>query len=528
MESTSKTQRVKVAGPAGARSSLDVQAVVTNTAKAGTSNAVFALAEAMRGAHSLSVKADKDTVRKGAADFQSGNVDENNTSRLYRNSVNRLQARADWIKDSRSVTNSLKDLDLDNISQQDLDSHIDEQFRGLYGGLEDETIANELLPKMQAFREKAYADVLERQEIVENETIESNLTTAAEDAYTASREDGVEFDYHGLNDQINAVRRGSDRNEAYFKVISDMAIRNGDVDLLRNLPDKWESGQATFKDIPAWNQRMRSAEAEALRVGAAREVDAEKAEAKAQEDAINGVMINAITMSETDYAGSQALLTKAANEMPGFEFKTFNTMRTALQANHNATDKIPTNESAVSALTIRVFEGAAGFREVAEAMENGIFGKGEHATDRMREMLQVVRSVDAKDSKTNRQAAIYIKDLTLKYKPDNMTDDFDGTLADTQRNAIRELKERIYENGEDPRQAWIAVRDEHDKSAALSTVTGALNNAWTPTQSVGRVIRGDMSPTDAKKAGVTRELVDELKAANLLTAKQAFDLRSKL
>jgi hypothetical protein len=157
-----KTQRVRVQSQGSDPRFVTAAKIDGRAAGRAGAEAAFGLADMLNNLMPLAEKAEKDTARQAEADFQTGNVDPNNTSRIYRNNVNRLSARANWIKDEADINESLKGLDLDNISQPELDAHIDEQFRKKYDGLDDPTIAQELLPKLQTYREEKYAEVLSR------------------------------------------------------------------------------------------------------------------------------------------------------------------------------------------------------------------------------------------------------------------------------------------------------------------------------------------------------------------------------
>lgn len=528
MPANSKNRRVRVNETIRDTAQLDVGTSVSSVARTGTADAAFALASILKGGQPLFQQIDNAVTRQGEADFQTGNVDKNNSSRLYRNAVNRLSARADWVQDEAAIEESLQGLDLDNISQQELDAHIDEQFKGLYGGieLEDQAVAEELIPKLQAFREKTYADVLNRQKANEDAKIGSDLTLIAEDAYGASKAENSEFDYFGLHDQVRSVKQGAESNESYFEIIKDIAIRNGDPDLIRNIPDRWEDGTPSFVSIPSFNEKVLNAELRAAAAQDARENAAAKALEQQQDDTLNAIAIEAINAASDGDLGVGQRLMDIYSQLPGAKASDLLAIEKGLSNLNNNFDKQDIDLQGLAQLSSLVYSGESSLTDILQAWGAGTFGGGKQAADEFQQLLNVQRTIGSESggTKVTSTAAYraYLKDIEASYKPDRNNFQFDETLGQILAAARLEFFQEV-SRGKSPEEAHNDIREKFDPRAARSPTIG-ISNAFTPEEAAKTYLDGNMSGFEMKSRGVTLDSIDEMVGLKQITRDQAKQL----
>ena len=509
-----KTQRVRVAQGQQADPRFVTAAKIDGRAagRAGA-EAAFGLADMLNNLMPLAEKAEIDTARKAEADFQTGNVDPNNTSRIYRNNVNRLSARANWIKDEADINESLKGLDLDNISQPELDAHIDEQFRKKYDGLDDPTIAQELLPKLQTYREEKYAEVLARQQALENAKIGSDLTVITQDAYQAAIEEGQPFDYYGMHDQVRSVKQGAESNELYFQIIKDIAIRHGDPDLIRNIPEKWEDGTPTFTSIPDYNEKVLAAEKAAM----AQKLKIQKEEAAKQESLLNDVALEAVrAATEGDLSKGQQLLDLYTN-MDGAQAKDVITFEKALNTLNDNFGKQEANIPELINLSAKVYSRQSSINEILQHAALGTFGRGKQASDEAQQLMVAQKTIDtAGGSETASPTWKAYRDAVKnRYYRDPNDITVDPTARETYAKAMLDYNKFTIEDGMSDDKAYYEVIKKWDERNARQLEASVRSKAFTSEEAITALERGTISPFQAAQVTTAAQAKDALKAGTL-------------
>lgn len=239
------------------------------------------------------VRRDREGFDQATQDFAQG-IDPQSPNAGYERAYSQLTARRQWVEAKRQIEEELRQTNTDDMSAEELGAFLDSKYADFTGM--DENEADVLVPRMLAFREDTIQQWHERQkEIVLNDQAAS-LTVVVEDGYenyVRQKTLGVDaqFDYEGMHEQTRTFFPGAETNEMYFKMISDIAIRSGDPDLIRNLPDRWADGTPTFKNIPAWNERVLNAETRAQAVYDGRQTAEAKA-LKAQREKQNEEGLN--------------------------------------------------------------------------------------------------------------------------------------------------------------------------------------------------------------------------------------------
>ena len=509
-ETLSKTSRVAV-DQVGETVGLEVNSRIS--ASAGQNNdPLFQLADSLTVGSQFMALEDTKQNLQGATDFQQGVVDESNTNQSYQNAVSSLRTRARWIQDSDEFDESLKSLDLENISQGELDTHIDELFRAKYDQIDDPVMAKALVPRMQKYRTEVYERVLKMQEEAEIAENAANLTQTAEEAYKAGQ-----FDYHQLNKDVSGVFQGGDRNEVYFRVLADMAIRNGDPELLRNIPDRWikedgSAGQATFKHIPDFNERMLNAELRAISAKTSKEKAAAEAIEAQSESLFNQRSLEAMELVFAgDEAGAQELV-YSMRDIPGIDPKDIYYMHKGMSALNKISEQLPADNYSLADLAISVYDGSASMSDVAEAFGKGVFGYDDGGFSNMRQMLSVIKNRSESDSEVNRAFSYNVSLIKSAYNPKTKGElgKINGEIQRHRDLALKVYERKVYREGMDPQEAFEEVRtdfDERFKKLPSSSID--LGQGLTPGQAIGHLLQGDISPSQALGAGLNKENLQE-------------------
>lgn len=463
----------------------------------------------------------------------------------YRSAVTKARTEANWLADADEFDQRLRELDLSSVNPdqqaQVLNESIDELFKEKYQGLDDPDAAEVLLPMMEKFRAEKTLALQEAQVATRIEANSAALQTIArsraEEARSAAIAEnpgvppelltaGDRFDYLGLHAQVRAIKSGDSdtpgpaTNEEYFAILKDLAIRTGDPGLIRNIPERWADGTPSIRSIPSFNDRILSAELQAENVRLAHITERDKAVADSQKAAIEGTFLQAIAAAANgDYAGAQTAYL-AALGMPGADASDIAAIGNAVETMQNRGESRAGYEPAAAALTARVYMGSASQKDVLEAFNNGVFGAGEQATKRLAGLLNELQQGSGRnDANLNRVASGFHQAMARDYVPDPMFGKFDPTANEVLSQAQLEFNDRIYNQGQNPTEAYAAVREKFDKliKNADSMKDTAKTYAGDPIAAATALAEGRLSWYRAQESGVTIETLKSLHASGRLT-----------
>lgn len=520
------TRKVKSSRDAPETASIALNAPQSVSAAAPrVGNAAFVLSSVLKTASELERGRIPFVRAQADRDVESGNINPNGNY-TYRNRVEQTRARATWQRDEAAVRESLKDLDLTSISAAELNEHLDEQF-GKYAGVDNPNILGVVVPGMRELRSKITAEVLEHQRVAEYNENGANVYEIARGQY----EEGT-FDYNDINTIIAGepgapgLFEGADRNKVFFQIISDLAIRNADPELLQNIPDEWPNGVKSIKNIPEYADQLRRAENQAR---AARE--AEVKAAKAEQDLLEDEAMSQFTKelmgltTSGDTAGAYKLLEVARREIPWMEGDDLVELFNSVSQMDNVIDEERRDNAAVSALTLAVNTGQATARDVFLAWQGGSFGEGKQAVAAMSSLMQLAtrRTREMRETPEFQTADYRLHLGNIKntyYAGDTVTGrDLDASMVQIQVRATTDYHELIKE-GKSATQAAKEVYDIWDPIAERYKMSQTPIDQ-DPTVLLRDMIKGNVSAAAAERRGMTPDKLDQMVADGIITKDQA-------
>ena len=490
----------------------------------------------------------------GERDFNLGNVNEElqDSNDAYNKAVTQNEAEAGWIQDVDEFDQALREVDLESLEPEQqveaLNASINELYQRKYQGLDDPDQAEILAPRMEKYRQAKTEELLESQRAIAEERIDSNLQTVVR-GYTATsleaaREADPEapdheltasagFDYLGLHARVRALKPGGETNETYFAILKDLAIRNGDPELLTNIPDRWADGTPSFKAIPGYNDKILAAEQQAANVRAANAKAYDKALAdqrdaleeqtanRGYEQALSGVDPTAWLLDEVREG---RLKGKTANSI-------VQSYRSAQEYDANSTS----DPGALVTLQTRVLSepDSVTNAEIHEAWAAGAFGdpKQPESVEALRAMIKDRDSAKTagKSISSNPRAKSKVDQFKQSFSP--KADPITGSLfaPNAERalyaESLDELNQKLAA-GEDPSKAYDEVQKQYlDRIARIQSIdnSGPDDAAGT----VELVVRGDYSAEDAIRNTRAKRIPDDVAANEFIRAEEAGSLSTE-
>lgn len=529
--------------------------VAPQSVRRDAGGSALALADSLnsffRAAPRLDQALETQASQQAAEDVQTGSVDQDllDRSDRYRRSVARTQARAGWVEDEAEFDETIRSLQLDDLDPEEqvstLNRALDELYAEKYAGLDDEDVAEFLLPQMEQYRAEKNAELMERQQaqLVEQQT--AALQTIAQDMHGAALEAAREanpnaapedltasgaFDYQGLHEEIVAQFPRAETNEVYFSILKDIAIRTGDPDLIRNIPDRWDHGDrmASFKASPAWNERVLQAEqrAEATKAAQLRAAsEAAKAERKSIYEASEAEgYLRAISGEDpTAWAREQVaagrLEGRAANSIVG-AFR-------AAQAYRGSTAPDAELLGEVN-IAIRTAPESVSFDDLQALMLRGAFGDPNTSQGQAnyRQALNDLVSAREKSQRlatSNPQAKVVLDRFKTEHEPRRNPITGDFLSPEGERFLYAELRAELQNRliaGEPPEEAGRAVSEQYRErlrgiqQADQARAGGRGVTLQQMVQSSGGTLRPDNVVTSMRANGwSSRRMAQEIAAA---------------
>ncbi|MEM7200258.1 MAG: hypothetical protein AAF628_08345 [Planctomycetota bacterium] len=406
----------------------------------------------------------------------------------YDRAVTRNEAEAGWLESVADFEQRIQELDLGSVEPEQqadaLNASLDELYREQYEGLDDPVMAETLAPLMEQYRQRKLGELLTEQRRAAQERIDADLQTVARGlAETAlgeaeSRaEPGTppheisaagDFDYLGLHERVRALHPGRETNERYFAILKDIAIRTGDPDLIRSLPDRWADGTPSIKAIPAFNGRILNAEriAESNRAASAKQYEAavddalKTARAGLKRQIALDMLDN--TQDPADGIAQLAALGGTSEELLALE--------SAWRAIRDDSEERATDPQLVASLTRDAYLNELSYDDVLVDLAQGNLPPGQEGLTVARQLMDVIeQSARTADRQADQRVSVYKQDIKGRYVASSGVPGIPPDLRKLrlQVEALAMFHQRTLEGGEDPRAAWEATRQEFDRQFDL-------------------------------------------------------------
>lgn len=453
--------------------------------------------------------------QEAAADFARGDVDEGRGG-AYLRTVSTLEARAGWVEDTAEFDTAIRQANLSELDPDEahgaLDQLLDEMFQERYAGLDDEALAGELLPRMQRLRDEEHARLNEEfaQEAVDRNL--TNLQVIARDDYE-NLGDGAEFDYRGLMDSARSLDK-STANDVFFGILTDIAIENGDPELLRGVPERWADGTPTPFGNPRYNEQARNA---VLRADNKR-AQLETARAKAAEAALEA------ERDQVYLAGAVGIIEgrepSRAIEMLaelGADGDQLLALRRAWATVRDDNQEQSADIRAMGVLMARAYTGDVTLTDAVTAFAEGTLGQGTAASQNLNRLLSVVESTRrSENSELSAQITGFQTSLGRAYKDNGIIPN--PAVRGVEAKAREEYHVLTRVNEQDPFEAFQSIRAKYDPiyEAAL----GGSSQPEDAVEVLEAFRSGDAPASAVFEAGISVETIRTMASRGQLTADQ--------
>ena len=437
---------------------------------------------------------DRDKSREeAAADFQTGTLKDDGDW-AYKQAATKLRAEADWFSNEPALNDALNELDLDNMTPDELASNIDNLFKSQYEGLDDPDEAAVVIPLMDKYRKAKTDEYIGRQQdiVYTNQTADlevlfKNRYERVKNYNDAVRLEGgeeVPFDYQGFHQQIKSLNYGGKvTNEVLYSIVANQAIENGDPELLDNIPDKWKDGTPTIKHIPAYNERLLNATVRSE----ARQVSLVKARLKAEDDANKEVLrtsgltlVEKLTNPSLDDTERHQLINDYST-LPGAKIESVISLYNSSRSFRDDGEKRAANYDAITVLTHGAYQGTVTPSDIFSAYAEGQLGQPgtPQALANFRQLngdMKNAKSLEASGNKDKFTA--YLKGLSGKFVPNGLLSESNGAIQALKSDAELAYKKAVFEDNLSPSAAYKAALDEF--LPQLNTAQVTIGNEGTP------------------------------------------------
>jgi len=197
-----------------------------------------------------------------AADHATGGTDAENRHWAYLKASTTLEARSAFALDQPLIDQLISEIDIDStVDPKAFNGELDKIYSQFYNGM-DRDQAEVLVPLLSDHRAKALQGYGEYHAEKTFQKQAGELSVIAE----ATLRDGS-FTYDAFNAEVKGIfANGTQANSVMFSTLLQKSIELGRPDILENIPDRWTNGQASFKNIPEYEQKINAGIAQATTV----------------------------------------------------------------------------------------------------------------------------------------------------------------------------------------------------------------------------------------------------------------------
>ena len=462
-------------------------------------------------------------------DFTKGIVDQDKLekNRGYLAGREQLRAAADWARLMPQFEDELRQLDTDNMSEDELNATLDEMFKREFGGVEQEpfyaaAIADQLLAfqlrKIGEHKVNALAEAREQEE--------ADLSVTLQNDYAIN---GA-FNYSRLMAEANRMRDGAERDELVFAQVVNAANAALDETIIDNLPDKRPDGSNSIKHVPAWQAKLNTASNTVMQRRIAAE-SAERAEIirGQKEEAKQFALGIAVEVLLEDGVMTDELFFEYAS-MPGADASTVSAMDSFRRSVRNDAEERSGNFDIQSDLLADMFTGDGELSDVFNARTLGFLGSGKAGRDNTNRLInawQEQQSLQSRDDNT--EITRLARNLNDRYNPKIAGElmPLDVGRATIRIQANMEFHDRL-RNGDDIYEAHQAVvtkyDDRLDKVGGVYQAQGSVSKLGRESKVAAATVIQAVDaedPTDMIRNGIGYEQLQNLFDTNQITEEQA-------
>jgi hypothetical protein len=441
----------------------------------------------------------------------------------YQRGWSRLRAENDFNSASKEFGEFLRGADFENLEegevQEAYNTFMGDRFKGAE---EDPEYSAHIAPKLVELELQTLADhrdlVIQGIQTEQSAMIFENI----QERYTETGE----FDYEYLAEETGRFFDGADKNVKYAEMLFDTAIEAGDPSIIQNMPERFPSGQPTIKNRPDFQDEIRAAEAAAFNVAARKLAASDAALEQANKDDLFDTQL---LIANKIIAGQP--VHNEIEQLRGNPEASFSTLTSSVnfgQAQLDEGDSRSPDLPIVATTWQGIYSGRAGLEDVMQMYADGVLGSGPQAVSEVQSMLSAVQQIRQTSTRGDATAiSTYRSEITKTYNPQlqGPLGPLDPVLMNIQNEALSEYNRRVIQDGESPRVARDAVREQFDAAvdrigpAALSESGSASQSAnarsrglTITTQDAQRFASGDLDAATFIGPRSTQEIVLQIQA----------------
>lgn len=458
--------------------------------------------------------------QQAAADFATGDKDEQNKVKGYLDAWDQLDAEADLNLMKKELPEVLRGANWEEMSEEDAQAFINDYMTERFQGMNPESAyAQSWTPGALALNQEllgVHRDMqLQNIQTMQTQTIVTNLESrfagSAQVDENGEPIPGTEqFDYDYLAEQTRIFFDGPEKRTKYIESLAHFAMKNGRPDILENAPDRFESGDPTgLRADPLQYQRY----VDAAYAQQARMAQKSQAAAEARDTQTVGQL--QVLIAEAAQSGEDFSMYVDRLEGMVFDgrakFSDLTAAKNFGDGQYDRHEEQSPNYTIIPKLWEGIHTGDMGMQEIMQAMDAGYLGYGKEATTLFNQMMNKVKTLtpDEKDALSDPAVTQYRAQITRHFNPatTGVVGQMDKTRFYTQNYAIADFNERVMA-GENPAEVYQAVM------AKFGTILDARGDAVDVAVNVGSgidYIRKNVLPIDTIKARIENgEGIDDL------------------
>lgn len=503
-DSQSKTTRARVAAPQLRDPRIDEHTRFINASGSrndeGTANALkaaFGVGEQFL--NDKTVADNEEGALRALQDKAFGEGQDTDDQNIgYQRGWSRLRAENDFNAAAGEFGEFLRGADLENMEEGEVQEAYNSFMSDKFAGSElDPEYAAYIAPRLVELELETIAD--HRDMVIEGIQTEQSVQIF-ENLQSRFLETG-EFDYEYLASETGRFFDGKDKNVRYAEMLFDFAIENGQPEIIQNMPEKFtKSGQPTIKNRSDFQDAIRAAEAAAFNVAAKKQAAAIAALKQQNEADLFDTQL--LIAMKTIRGESVANEIDMLRQNPEASFATMTSAINFGQAQLDEGDSRSADVHMTATTWQGIYSGKVNIEDVMQQYADGTLGTGTQAVNQVQKMLSTIQSQRTLSQRGDTAAiSTYRSELTKTYNPQlqGPLGPLDPVLMNIQNEAISEYNRRVLEDGDSPRIARDAVREQFD--AAVDRIApDALSDAGEKSQSTNARLRGlTITVGDAKR-----------------------------
>jgi hypothetical protein len=430
----------------------------------------------------------------------------------YNQAWDTLDAEYDMNLAAKELPELLRGFNAEERDEAEVQAFITDYYENTFGGVElmpESAYTQYVAPKMLELETAIIADHRDSKIAQIQEEQRSKIFANTEASFLATGE----LNYDKLFKETGVFFENEDKKIVLWETIYDLAIDQGRPDIIENMP-KRINGVPSGIDDPKKQDEHRTA-INAATAAASRKLATEEANLKGLNDQL--LKDTQLQLVNTYIGGgdvSEYVNSIRVNPESTFSDITaaINFSQTEITDAQRASPDVPQQ----ALLWGSIYQGETDMTQVIEAHNMGVNGFGPQANDELKAQLSAVRTIKAANAQGGQsngpQITSYRGQLNDTYNPSRQgaLGPIDPTLSVVRNEAINEFHRRVYENGEDPRSAHDAVREQFDTTVDRLQPT-ALSE-----------LGGQSQSTSAKVLGLTITAADARRFANGEMSYEAF------